>query len=352
MLSVFNNAQGQKWDEIIKTFPDYDVYYLPQYSGAFELHGDGEPLLFYFEHQGMRAANVVMRRDIAADRRFDGKFDRQTYYDLATPYGYGGWLFDGEQSAESIKLLNSNYQEYCRDESIISEFMRLHPLIGSETACVNMYEIVTHGPFICMDLSDPETIWNSLYDNKRRNIRKAIREGVTIHHGMDEKLMQQFQAIYNGSMKTIKTQQYYLFEDVFYKSILNGLIDNAIIFYAMKDNEMIGASIFIMAGKRMNYFLSANNFEYKSCQANSQLIYSAALWGCKNGFRNLLLGGGLGLAEDSLYAYKKGFNRHSDCVFKSGRKIFDEQIYRKLCDYLFRSRDFRANSLFFPEYRM
>ena len=47
--------------------------YLPQYTRAFSLLGDGEPQLIYYEGENLRAVNVVMRRDIAEDSRFAGK---------------------------------------------------------------------------------------------------------------------------------------------------------------------------------------------------------------------------------------------------------------------------------------
>jgi Pyruvate/2-oxoacid:ferredoxin oxidoreductase gamma subunit len=36
------------------------VYYLSGYSKAFQLHGDGEPTLFYYEDSNIKAVNVVM----------------------------------------------------------------------------------------------------------------------------------------------------------------------------------------------------------------------------------------------------------------------------------------------------
>lgn len=43
----------------------------------------------------MRGINVVMKRDIAADPHFAGSLPADTYFDFATPYGYGGWLLEG-----------------------------------------------------------------------------------------------------------------------------------------------------------------------------------------------------------------------------------------------------------------
>ena len=72
MLKVLAIKQSKKWDKIVKTFKDYDVYYLSGYVKAFQIHGDGEPLLFYYEDGNCRGINVVMKRDISFDIHFKG----------------------------------------------------------------------------------------------------------------------------------------------------------------------------------------------------------------------------------------------------------------------------------------
>ena len=89
MLTVYTIEQAEAWDDLVRTFSNYDVYYLSGYVKAFQLHGDGEPLLFYGEADGVRGINVVMKRDIAADPHFAGSLPADTYFDFATPYGYG-----------------------------------------------------------------------------------------------------------------------------------------------------------------------------------------------------------------------------------------------------------------------
>ena len=49
MFSFYTTAQQQKWDEIVKSFNQSDVYWLCGYTKAFELHGDGTPLLLYYD---------------------------------------------------------------------------------------------------------------------------------------------------------------------------------------------------------------------------------------------------------------------------------------------------------------
>ena len=71
-MRVFTLDESHAWDETVRSFPHYDVYYLSGYVKAFKIHGDGEPLLFYYESDTFRAADVVMKRDVALDRHFKG----------------------------------------------------------------------------------------------------------------------------------------------------------------------------------------------------------------------------------------------------------------------------------------
>ena len=47
--------------------------------------------MIYFDNGTTRAINVVMKRDIAQCEHFDGIVRPNTWYDLSTPYGYGGF---------------------------------------------------------------------------------------------------------------------------------------------------------------------------------------------------------------------------------------------------------------------
>ena len=79
MIRIVDISDTQDWDLIVKSFPNYDVYYLSGYVKAFKIHGDGVPQLMYYEADGLRAIYVYMKRDII-----------QGWYDSITPYGYGG----------------------------------------------------------------------------------------------------------------------------------------------------------------------------------------------------------------------------------------------------------------------
>ena len=344
MLKVYNLEQSEQWDSVVGSFRDHDVYWLSGYVKAFRIHGDGEPLLFHYEDEQTRGINVVMKRDLADDPHFAGKIEKGVYFDFATPYGYGGWIIEGTNTED----LSKAYEAWVRDNGIISEFVRFHPMVQNHLFCEGFYDITQLGNVVHMVLSSPEDIWQNIISKNRNVIRKAVKNDVHIYNGRFPEIYEKFRLIYNETMDKDNADPYYYFGKEFYTSILNDLPDNAQVFWAEKDNTVIAASIILSANHRLNYHLSGSLREYSSLAATNLLLYHVALWGSANGYKTFYLGGGVGSGEDSLFKFKRAFYKGELNSFYIGRKIFDKDKYDKMVGL--RSGD-ELNGKFFPLYR-
>lgn len=219
MLSVYTLDEVERWDAIVRSFPDYDVYWLSSYVSTFQVHGDGEPILLLYDDGSTRGVNVVMKRDIAKATPFRNYIAEDNYFDIATPYGYGGWLIEGK-NVESLFL---TYFDWLNENNIVSEFVRFHPMNKNHEACQSFYEIDQLGEVVCMDLSSPDVIWNNLTRENRNRIRKAIKNGVRVYNGNSSEIYEQFRRIYNATMDRKKADYYYFFDRTFYQSVLKKL---------------------------------------------------------------------------------------------------------------------------------
>lgn len=351
MLSVFSINESNKWNEIVKGFNNYDVYYLPDYTKAFQIHGDGEPLLFYYEDGNIKAMNVVLKRDIAKDKKFSGKLQENSYYDITTPYGYGGFLIEGEVTQESLKCLDDEYSSLCKQEGIISEFVRFHPVLNNSESAEKIYEISNFGKTITLKLESQEQVWGDFTPKNRNVIRKAKKSGVEIYWGRDAKLFSNFIDLYNDTMDKDNAKDYYYFKKNFYNSVLHDLKFNSMMFYAIYQEKIIAMSMIMHSNQQMHYHLSASNREYQNLAPTNLLLYEVGCWGSENGYKTFHLGGGLGSSEDNLYKFKKAFNRNSDYTFAIGKKIFDEEKYNELVKIRSRDDNYNSETLFFPKYR-
>ena len=343
MLTVYGLEQAEQWDTVVRSFKEYDVYWLSGYVKAFQIHGDGDPLLFFFEDGSTRGINVVMKRDVAKDERFKGLIEEDQYYDFATPYGYGGWIIEGEETENLFKA----YSTWLEKNGIISEFVRFHPMIRNHEACKVFYEVIQLGEVVHMDLESPEIIWNNIISKNRNMIRKAIKNDVVIYNGRFPEIYDKFRTIYNRTMDKDDAEEYYYFGPEFYKSVLEDLSLNAQVFWAEKDGQVVAASIMIGANGYLNYHLSGSLREFSSLAPGNLILYTAALWGCANGYRSFYLGGGVGSGEDSLFKFKRAFNKGELNHFYIGNKIYDQEKYNELLGM----RVAIDNPGFFPKYR-
>ena len=342
MLSIYTLEDAETWDTIVRSFNNHDVYWLSSYVKPFQVHGDGEPILFYYEDVDTRGINVVMKRDIAKDIFFHGKIEENNLFDFTTPYGYGGWLIEGNQTEK----LFQTYYDWLENNHIVSEFVRFHPLLKNHDVCRNFYEVVRLGEVVYMDLSSPEVIWKNLTRENRNRIRKAEKNHVQIHHELSLDILEQFREVYNGTMDRKEADNYYYFSPAFYQFVLINLSQNSQVFWAEKDGKLIAASLMIYVNGYMNFHLSGCLGEYMAFAPNNLIMYKAALWGCENGYKTLLLGGGVASKADTLLRYKKTFYKGGLNHFYIGKKIINPKEY----DYLNRLSNSTAD-LYFPQYR-
>lgn len=343
MINVYTLEQSEQWDAIVRSFQQYDAYWLSGYVKAFWMHGDGEPLLFFYDDGETRGINVVMKRDVAKDEKFRGLIEEDQYFDFATPYGYGGWIIEGEE----LEGLFNAYERWIQKNSIISEFVRFHPMVKNHDACRSYYEVIQLGEVVHMDLVTPEEIWTNIISKNRNMIRKAIKNGVVIYNGRFPEIYEKFRAIYNSTMDKDDAEDYYYFGEDFYKSILEDLPQNAQVFWAEKDGQTISVSIMLATNGMMNYHLSGSVREFSSLAPTNLLLYEAALWGCANGCKTLYLGGGVGSGEDSLFKFKRAFYKGNLNHFFIGKKIYNPEKY----DALLSMRNAIEHPGYFPQYR-
>lgn len=342
MIRLFDIHESSQWDEVVKSFNEYDVYYLSGYVKAFYIHGDGDPFLLYYEGNGFKAIYVYMRRPTAIEG----------FYDSVTPYGYGGVLFEGYVSKENKVAFWQEYLETMKQEHIVDNFVRYHPVLRNAEPVKSVSIVTDLGNTITMDLASPDVIWNNINSKNRNMIRKAEKNGIVIEHSQGMDLFEKFVEIYNVTMEKDHAEEYYYFKMPFYESIHNDLRDNYEMFYAVYEGKIIAMSIMIFANGRMNYHLSGSNIEYRNLAPSNLLLYKAALWGYEQGFKTFHLGGGVGSEEDNLYKFKAAFNRNSGCQFSIGKEIFDKDKYNQLVEMRRHSDpSFDECSHFFPLYR-
>lgn len=344
---VIDADNMQKWDEVVTSFSGHTPYHLNGYAKSLQKHGDGQPVLLYYEYEDTRAINVVMKRDIAETAALKGKIDSNRWFDLITPYGYGGILVEGSK----IDAIKKARQQYCDNENIVCEFARFLPTSDLRPCWEQLYQVSLCGHTIEIDLRDEATFVSNLKSENRTRIRKALKSGVEIFFSNDFELIPSFMALYDKTMERDGASLYYYFQEEYYRTLFSGLKNSVRVFYAKLEGAIIAAAIILCDNHGLHYHLSGSEEQYKHLSPTSLILYEVCRWGLANGYTSLHLGGGKKGNMDGLYRYKKTFNAQGERKFYIGKQIYNMRAYEQLVDFRKENAKFDLGTSFFPLYR-
>ena len=344
MVSVITINEEQKWDKIVRSFTNYDVSYLSGYAKAFQFIGDGEPFLFYYDDGSTKAINVVLRRDIALAEPFIKILPINTWFDLSTPYGYGGFWIDGE----NYKAVNDAYEAYCKSNGFVSEFVRFNLFSGYQSHFNGLSKTHTLNVVRSLEIS-LDDMFKDFEHNVRRNLKKANEAGVRAEIDLTGKRLDDFLEIYYGTMERTGAKKSFFFSKGFFQMI-KSMEGNYVYIHAFYEDKIVSTALFLYDNENCYSFLGGTKQDYFAFYPNYYLNYEAFKWAKYKGLKRFVLGGGYG-NDDSIYRYKKSFAPNGICDFYIGKKIYDDEKYRKLIEIRTEEGSFDKNTLFFPAYR-
>jgi Acetyltransferase (GNAT) domain len=344
VLSIITIEQNEKWDSIVKGFENYDVNYLSGYAKAFAVHGEGEPLLFYYDDGDTKGINVVMKRDIALEKPFNDKLPINTLFDLSTPYGYGGFLINGENH----HVVNQAYDNYCREMGYVSEFVRFHLINNYQSNYNGSIETHTHNIIRTLDMPFDDMLMD--FEHKvRKSLKKAAKAELKIVINTTGARLDEFLNIYYGTMNRSNAKETFYFSEEFFES-LNKMENNYIYFHVLYKKEIISTELVLYGNENCYSFLGGTKKEFFHLCSNNFLKYEIIKWAKNKGLKRFILGGGYG-ADDGIFKYKKSFAPSGITEFYIGKKIFNQEKYNELVQIRSADKNFNANTLFFPSYR-
>ncbi|WP_019230344.1 GNAT family N-acetyltransferase [Sedimentibacter sp. B4] len=345
MISTITIEEPDKWDAIVKSFENYDVNYLSQYSRAFAENGEGNPFLIYYENDTTKAMNVVMKRDIEESEHFKDKIQPEKWFDLSTPYGYGGFWIEGED----FKTLDEEYEQYCKNNGFVSEFVRFH-LFGEYRSIFNgTVESYTNNVVRSLDLDIDDMLMD--FEHKvRKNLKKANKAGLKIEIDESGERIEEFLDIYYGTMDRNDAKSNFFFPESFFKTI-NEMINNFVYVHVIHEEKIISTELVLFGSENCYSFLGGTKSDYFYLRPNDFLKFEIIKWAKNKGLKKFILGGGYG-EDDGIFRYKKSFSPNGIHKFYIGKRIFDKEKYRELIKIRNSNQNFDKDTNYFPQYRV
>lgn len=326
-----------------------DIYFESDYGKLYENIENGESVLYEFSNSYGTITNLFIKRKIPINLNED-----TTYYDITTPYGYGGPIINGFIEGKKEELVQAYYEdfgEYCTENNIVSEFIRFHPVFQNANDFSDIYEVVYLHNTIGTNLKDYDDPFQSEFSKStRKNTRRAFRNGVSyeIETEPEPESAQEFIDIYYSTMDRNDAASYYYFNEEYFDNCIKYFKENILLVKAVFEEKIIAMGFYFKFGNLIHTHLSGTLSEYLSLSPAYILRYATTEWGKDNGYHLIHHGGGTSDDEnDSLYKFKKGFGKNTEFKFHIGKKIWNDEVYRELCEKNNNSK----KSHFFPVYR-
>lgn len=316
------SGKSKEWDAYISKLDHsrQDIYYTNWYHNLMAEETASVPIMFVCEDLGAVGMYPFLKKPI------EGYDISGSYYDIETAYGYGGPLIEGGDEAFRAGF-EAEFLKYCRDENIIAEFIRFHPLLDNENIFKTNIDVLHNRKTVWVDLEQTvDDIWMKQISTKNRNvIRKCEKTGLVVEPSCDYEL---FVDIYNETMHKVGAGGGYFFSSAYFDEMKNH--EHCVLLMAKKDGEAVAAAIFMMYGEYFHYHLSGSRQQALSLSPNNILLWEAIKYGKAKGCKRMHLGGGLRDDEsDTLFRFKSKYS-HSYADFYIGKRVHNAYIYREL----------------------
>jgi len=321
-----------------------DIYFDENYGKLYEKTENGITHIFKCETANGLIINQFIKREIPL------KIDNNTYYDIIVPYGYGGpYIVHSSNKEELLKEYEKEFKKYCDSSNIITEFIRFHPLFDNALDFETVYNPIYNRHTLGTNLKDYEDPVQSEFSKScRQNIRKKLAMGMTYRVTVNPEDFDSFKKCYYSTMERNEATDYYYFDDEYFNNIHKYYGKNTILVETIYNNETIAAGLYYIWDKFIHIHLSGTLKEYLHLSPAYILRYGVTVWGKENGYELIHHGGGRSSdEEDNLYKFKKQFAKNTNFDFYLGKKIWNEEIYEKLC----KTANIDKNDEFFPAYR-
>ncbi len=323
-----------------------DIYFEPKYGKLYEKIENGKCEVFKYESDLGSIQHMFIKRKIPIE------IDDKEYFDIVTPYGYGGPVILNYVDDKRNKLIEefiNSFKDYCSNNNIVSEFIRFHPVIGNANDFNDYYDISYIRNTVGTNLMDFDDPFQSEFSKScRKRIRKAMKAGVSYRITEKPKDIGKFKEIYYSTMDRNNASNYYYFDDHYFDLCLKYFKNNLLLVEAIYKEQTIAMGFYFIYKYYIHIHLSGTLTEFLNLSPAYILRYAVTEWGKEKGFKLIHHGGGrTNDPNDSLYQFKKRFGNNTDFKFYIGKKIWDLKNYKELC----KVKKVDRNIDYFPAYR-
>lgn len=319
-----------------------DLFLNQSYGKLYEEVYDGKCEVFEFQSALGTVKHLFMKRKVPFE------INRTTFYDLITPFTYGGPVIEDCLEEDKWELLNdfqNAFQEYCNDNNIIAEFVRFHPMAANSIDFLHCYELDYVEDAIGINISGHENpVADSFSAESIAKVLEAFKSGVEYEIYSGEDKVDDFIYFLTKVQKNAGRQSQRYFNGC------KELMDKRLIFVEAKfDGEVIGMTMGFLSDNILTTHLILTDEIGDHVDAAYVMHYGLTVWSKSHKVELIHLAGSwANKSEDEKLAFNKQFAELPNYNYCIGRKIWNEKVYSELCN----KANVEMYIDYFPAYRV
>lgn len=345
---IKNDEDIITYNKTLEEFNDFSAFYTLQYCN----YRDDNQLNYFV----LRKDNEVKAlMPIYLNNLNIQNSDNTQYYDVSSPYGYSGPLYNNADKND-IKVFWKKVDDWYKKNNVVTEFIRFN--LDNNHLHYSGYLIPSLSN-IKGKINDFEIVWNNFKQKVRNNYRKAEKNGLNSKiylENITPEIIDSFYDIYIKTMQRNSAAKNYFYPKEYFKNLAVNNKNKVLIAIVYKENIAISAELIIINKDTLYSYLGGTLSEYFELRPNDFLKIEVMKWAIKNSKQYYILGGGR-KDFDGLYKYKKSFfPKDEDVIFYTGRKIINQKIYNNLIkeinvDYTDVNKLVSNSDTYFPIYK-
>ena len=316
--SFLGTCDAAEWQRLLPS--DRSVFGSHGYARICERFRGVSPRLYALETKSGAICYPMLLRTLATLGFASGV---KAQWDAATP-DYTGPITHGDGI-----VLKDEFRT-CREalmirEGIVTEFVHLHPwcahqdLLGVGSS--------SDRDIVWIDLAHPpeQTYAEQFAHSCRKNIQKAVREGVTVFTASDDWHIGEFFRIYTSTMQRNHASERYAMSLDYFKSFREELPNNSRFVFAKVKEQIVAATLYLHDDSDIYSFLGGADASHNECRPTNLVIWETLRWGHEQRKFRFILGGGYS-PSDGILRFKSTFSRSTQAFYTYRRIHLQEQF--------------------------
>jgi len=325
-IQIINPITYPGWDELILSTPNYSFFHSSAWAKVLRESYGYKPLYFtVFKNSGLAAVIPIMEVNSFLTGRRGVSLPFTDYCDP---------IVNGDIRFQDLFQHIIEYGKKCRWKSIeLKDGNSLLPLTSPSITYLGHTLDLYHGE---------EEVFSNFKDSTKRNIKKAIKEKVSVEIFNSLESIKEFYTLNCMTRKQhgLPPQPFSFFKKIYDHVISRNL---GFVILASYGGKNIAGAVYFHFGEKAVYKYGASDMSYQHLRANNLVMWEAIQWYSQNGYKNLCFGrtepenqgllqfkSGWGTTEQQINYYRYDLKKGSFVSGSSKVAGFHNKIFRNL----------------------